>query len=160
MEIYNYDENGFYISTGVAEKSPLEEDVYLIPAFAIDVKVLDIKEGFLRKFDVVLKKWEYIEIPQPIPETVVETEPTEPTSEAVLIPEKITRLQAKLELLEIGLYDKALLLLENDKRAFIYWNDASYFYRNDEILLSMATAINIDFEQLNTLFINASKRCV
>lgn len=66
MEIYNYDENGKYVSTSMADKSPLEEEVFLIPAMATDKSPLTIKDGF----DVVWggSKWEYKETPKVKPE--------------------------------------------------------------------------------------------
>ena len=35
--VYNFDENGAYCGASEADRSPLEDDVYLIPAFATDV---------------------------------------------------------------------------------------------------------------------------
>lgn len=59
MEIYNYDENGKYVGASMADKSPLEEDAFLIPAMATDKPPLTIREGF----DVIWTgaKWEHIE---------------------------------------------------------------------------------------------------
>lgn len=62
MNIYNYDKITFeYINTSEAKPSPLEKNVYLIPANATDIKVIDEKEGFVRCFNRSLKKWEYKE---------------------------------------------------------------------------------------------------
>lgn len=35
--VYHFDENGAYCGASEADRSPLEENVYLIPAFATDV---------------------------------------------------------------------------------------------------------------------------
>lgn len=66
MEIYNYDENGKYVNASIADQSPLEKEVFLIPAMATDKPPLTIKEGF----DVVWtgSKWEYQETPKVKPE--------------------------------------------------------------------------------------------
>lgn len=61
MEIYNYDKDGFYISKGTADESPLEKNVFLIPANATIVKPLEHKDGFYIKFNIELNEFEYVE---------------------------------------------------------------------------------------------------
>lgn len=59
MKIYNYDgASGEYIGQSEAQKSPLEENVYLIPANATDKQPLASKKGFA----VCFKEgaWQYI----------------------------------------------------------------------------------------------------
>lgn len=75
----------------------------------------------------------------------------------VVVPKSITRLQAKLQLLEIGLLDEVEDLVAQDRKVQLYWNEADNFYRTDSILLSMATALKLTDEQLDNLFIEASK---
>lgn len=59
MKIYNYDgASGEYIGQSEAQKSPLEENVYLIPANATDKQPLASKNGFA----VCFKEgaWQYV----------------------------------------------------------------------------------------------------
>ena len=59
MKIYNYDgASGEYIGQSEAQKSPLEENVYLIPANATDKQPLISKKGFA----VCFKEgaWQYV----------------------------------------------------------------------------------------------------
>nr|DAV06632.1 MAG TPA: tail fiber assembly protein [Caudoviricetes sp.] len=59
MKIYNYDgTSGEYIGQSEAQKSPLEENVYLIPANATDKQPLASKNGFA----VCFKEgaWQYV----------------------------------------------------------------------------------------------------
>ena len=61
MTVFNYDINGMLLGSSLADKSPLEKDVYLIPAFATTKEPLPIKEGFNIFF--VKDEWTYVEIP-------------------------------------------------------------------------------------------------
>lgn len=65
MKVYNYDVNGKYTNESIADESPLEEGVFLIPAMATDKQPLLHKDGF----DVIWigTKWEYIERPKEKP---------------------------------------------------------------------------------------------
>lgn len=75
----------------------------------------------------------------------------------IVIPESITRLQAKLQLSKIGKFSEAEALIQENEKARIYWNDANNFLRTDEILKGMATALGLSDAQLDDLFLQASK---
>lgn len=77
----------------------------------------------------------------------------------ITVPNSITPLQAKLQLLEIGLLDEVETMVKADRKVELYWNEADNFYRTDSILLGMATALNLNDQQLDDLFIEASKLC-
>ena len=75
----------------------------------------------------------------------------------IIVPQSITKLQAKLQLLEIGLLDEVEALISQDRKAMLYWTDSQNFLRTDTILCGMAAFLQLTDEQLDNLFIEASK---
>lgn len=73
------------------------------------------------------------------------------------VPRSITPLQAKLQLLEVGLLDEVAAMATTDRKVQLYWEYASVIERDNEVLLLMAGQLGLTEEQLDELFINASK---
>ena len=200
MIIYNYDkETNEYLNKSEARLSPLEEGVYLIPAFATSITPLKSKEGFSQIFNEEVQRWEYIEDNRgkiyitsletletgivtrlgkliDLSDFIVLLEDLEKDEDGHLykyykddftpdidkiyqesLPTSISRLQAKLYLLDSGYYDQVMALIEQDTRLQIYWNDVVNFNKNDVILKGVQSAIGLTDEQLDTMFLEASK---
>jgi hypothetical protein len=70
--IYNYDPNGYYCGQDLADESPLEPGIYLIPALATDQEPPTVGENQLAKF--VNGGWTLEDIPilEPAPEPTAE----------------------------------------------------------------------------------------
>ena len=73
------------------------------------------------------------------------------------VPQSITPLQAKLQLLKLGLLDEVELLVTGDRTAQLYWEYASVVERDNTVLLLMANSIGLTSEQVDEMFIEASK---
>lgn len=68
MKIYHYHPNsGNYLGHSIADPSPLEENIYLIPAYATSLPPLSVGEGEQNKFDGTA--WQVVLIPAPPPPT-------------------------------------------------------------------------------------------
>lgn len=113
------------------------------------------------KFEVVLENKKEVEkeILIPLEEycKTLEIAPYVEPEPVVIIPNSITPLQAKLQLLDEELLDEVEVMVKLDRKIELYWANAQNFYRNDEILLGMATALGLSDAQLDDLFIKASK---
>lgn len=73
------------------------------------------------------------------------------------VPQSITPLQAKLQLLKLGLLDEVEVLVTGNRIAQLYWEYASVVERDNEVLLLMANSIGLTSEQVDEMFIEASK---
>lgn len=73
------------------------------------------------------------------------------------VPQSITPLQAKLQLLKLGLLDEVEALATGDRASQLYWEYASVVERDNAVLLLMANSIGLTSEQVDEMFIEASK---
>ena len=73
------------------------------------------------------------------------------------VPQSITPLQTKLQLLKLGLLDEVEALVTGDRTAQLYWEYASVIERDNAVLLLMANSIGLTSEQVDEMFIEASK---
>ena len=73
-QVCQLDADGYFTNTTVADESPLEPGVYLIPGGAVEAPAPIIPEGQRAKWNGA---WVFEDIPQPEPEV----EPTPPTPE-------------------------------------------------------------------------------
>lgn len=84
--------------------------------------------------------------------------PPEPEPEEV--PLEISAAQAQIALLSIGLLDEVESMMshpDTPREHKIAWNKAQVFRRDSPTMLAMAGVLNITEEQLDVLFIQASK---
>ena len=73
------------------------------------------------------------------------------------VPQSITPLQAKLQLLKLGLLDEVETLVTGDRTSQLYWEYASVVERDNAVLLLMAEQLGLTSEQVDEMFIAASK---
>jgi hypothetical protein len=80
-QVIQLDADGYFVGPVIADASPLEPGVYLIPAGAVDAPMPTIPEGKRAKWN---GQWVFEDIPQPEPEPEPEPEPLTPEQEAEL----------------------------------------------------------------------------
>lgn len=73
------------------------------------------------------------------------------------VPQSITPLQAKLQLLEMELLDEVEAMVATDRKISLYWNEALEIRRDHATLLAMVGALGLTDAQVDEMFIEASK---
>ena len=81
----------------------------------------------------------------------------------VEVPEKVTRRQAKQQLLIAGLLSQVENIIYNIEDPLqkgltdLYWKEANDFERNSPYVLAIGSALQLSASELDELFINAAK---
>ena len=91
--------------------------------------------------DVVYEDGEFVEVETPI-----------------IIPTSITMRQCRLELLAQGVLDQVNALIEGNAEAQIEWEYATTIERSNMLVTTMQNALNLTDEQVDEMFLSASKR--
>ena len=79
------------------------------------------------------------------------------------VPEKITKLQLKIQLVKMGfdlqIIVNALNNLPEPQKTFatLSWTEATNFYRDNDMIASVGQMFNLTNEQIDNLFIEANK---
>lgn len=73
------------------------------------------------------------------------------------IPKVITMRQARLQLLELGLLDDVEALVSLDRKSQIEWEYANEVYRQSLLIELVKEAISLTDEQIDDMFLSASK---
>lgn len=148
MKIFNYHpQSGILLGESVADESPLEEGVFLVPAFATINEPPAETSGKMRVFSG--DQWILLDIPEP--------EPIVPPTPSVVM--SVTALQGLLAIDASGLaqqYDAWAGHAERTfaERAFI--NKAQIWKRDDPTLVGAAAALGLSSAQVDAMFELAS----
>ena len=137
MDLVSIEETNFPSDNMVALKQGQSE--LAMRYRIIDSKIVDMYPG---KSDA--------EVIEEINSLVVESKPE------VVIP-ALTPRQVQLALYTAGLLDKVEALVATDKVTEIWWSKSQTFLRNEAVLLEMAEKLGLTSEQLDEMFIEASK---
>lgn len=75
----------------------------------------------------------------------------------VVVPQSITMRQARLQLLEDELLDEVEAFVSQDRKWQIEWEYANEVFRVSPLIGALKNLLNLTDEQINTMFIKASK---
>ena len=70
-QVIQLDDDGYYVGTTVADESPLEPNVFLMPARTIDASIPSIPDGKRARWNGA---WVFEDIPQPDPDPIPDVE--------------------------------------------------------------------------------------
>ena len=141
---------GYFTGPVIADESPLEPGVYLIPGGAVDSLPPSTPAGSRAKW---IGDWVFEPIPAPPPEPEPEPEPANPTV--------VTMRQARLALLANGLLAQVETAIEalpspQKEAARIEWDYSSEVHRDKPFVQSLAAALSLTPAQLDALFVQAA----
>lgn len=142
------DSNGVFIGATVADESPLEPGVFLIPGGAIDEVIPEIPGSHQARWT---GQW----VIEPTPVLHQDASENTPSPDASQMPISVTRRQAFLALLSAGLLDQieSYMALETTPRVVkITWETALDFKRDNPLLLAIAQELGLPDSQLDSLF--------
>lgn len=172
-----------YLSEVEVNESPLERDVYLIPAGAYVDAPPSSKDGYaiVRQGD----KWKYIEDNRaaelysqsgekyeftgeynglgPVPDWLSTEPPEQEQPPQDLVPWQVSRAQGKAQLIRQGLWPSVINYAssiedETDRQlADVALNDTTDWQRSSPFLNAAAQALGLTAEQIDDLFIEASQ---
>ena len=132
------DTMGYLVGPAVADKSPLEDGVFLVPGGAVDFPPVHVPEGFKAKWNGTGFEMELINVP-----TVEPVEPVEPEPPPVL---SCTPWQIRKKLNKEGLRDavesyvKSEAATQDEKDA---WEFATEFQEDNPLLVNAASMLGI-----------------
>jgi len=146
MKIYNFDTNGIYQYESVADESPLEKGVFLIPfnATSIAPPIVSANEQAIFKDGV----WQVFQI----------AELLQPTTESLRQIMNVGAAELRLRLVNAGLYvsiNATINALADDSEVKIKWEYSTFFKRLDPVLTAFFKDVaGLTDEQLDNFFKN------
>lgn len=132
------DAMGYFVGSVIADKSPLEDGVFLVPGGAVDFPPVHVPEGFKAKWNGTGFDMELINVP-----AVEPVEPVEPEPPPVL---SCTPWQIRKKLNKEGLRDavesyvKSEQATQDEKDA---WEFATKFREDNPLLMNAAAMLGI-----------------
>jgi len=146
------DDAGYFVGAAVADQSPLEPGVFLIPGGCVDVAPPAVQSGTRARW--VMGGWQFES-----DATEPDTEPAPETIEQWRSRAVVSRFQARAALHEAGKLAEVEALMSADTTpvlARLAWQDAQEFRRTSPTVVSMGEALGLAPEDLDALFRAAS----
>lgn len=149
MQIYHYSpSNGAFLGSGIADESPLEPGVYLIPAYSTEISPPVPGEGQYASWNG--ESWEIKAEEQPDPETVT------------TVPVSVTPRQGLIMLSRAGILsdvNAAIAAIEGQagEEARIDFERANEWRRDWPLINNLAAGMGLTSQQIDELFIAAAE---
>ena len=136
MQIFHYHPaTGAFLGEGRADPSPLEPDVWLVPAYATATAPLDAGDG--EQVLWVNGAWQVLPVPEPEPEQEPKPEPAPPR--------EIHVAWFKVALADMGHLDAVDAVVETLPAAKrIMWEYATSIIETDDDVMRIASSLRID----------------
>lgn len=173
-EVIQLSPTGYYLGKTKADESPLEPDVYMMPAHTIDGRAPTLERtGYVYKWngtgwdeevdhrgtaywDANGREHMVHEIGGVVPAGASLTNPMD--AEDPTTPRAVDPRQVRLLLLSKGLLDEVeAMIAQQDRATQIAWEFAPVFMRDDPILVQLAANLNLTPEQIDLFFWEASQ---
>lgn len=151
-QVLQLDDNGVFVGVTVADKSPLEKDVWLFPRNTIDHPVPDVPQGYIAVWNGSSFTYKKIEdkpyVTDPVPPAEVKS---------------VTMRQARLALLQVGKLSEVETAIENLEEpsrtmAKIEWEYSQEVHRDKDLVKFLAPSLGLSEEDLNQLFTLAATK--
>lgn len=140
-------QHGYFVAPVLADESPLEPGVFLIPGGAVDVPPPEVPEGKVALFQG--GAWVFVTPPG--------DEDEDPPVAGV--PQVVSRFQARAALHLAGLLAQIELVMADEETPMLTrlaWRDAQEFRRTSPAVLSISASLGLTDEQLDALFTTAA----
>lgn len=146
------DHYGYFVGPTVADESPLEPGVFLLPARAVDIQLPSVPVGMRAR--LVDGAWQF----EPATAQAAGQHPGGGLEEGV--PYEVSAFQAKAAMLEANILSQVQAFIDQpstEPLVKLAWNTVQVFRRNSLMVMAVAIELEMTNEQLDALFVRADQ---
>lgn len=137
------DAMGYFVGSVIADKSPLEDGVFLVPGGAVDFPPVHVPEGFKAKWNGTGFDMELINVPA-----------VEPADPEPVLPLIATKYKFRLALNQLGLREavETAVAASTDQNIKDAWQYADEFRSDNPLVLQLGTTLGKTEEDIRVVF--------